>query len=32
VVEANTDDAVPGAELTIRIDPLVKFQATDFVL
>ena len=30
-VQANTDGA-SGAEMTIRIDPLVAFQATDFVL
>ena len=32
VVEANTDDAAPGAELRIKLDPLVNLQATDFVL
>jgi Ca2+-binding RTX toxin-like protein len=32
VVEANTDDAAPGAELRIMLDPLVNLQATDFVL
>ena len=32
VVEANTDDAAPGAELRIVLDPLVNLQATDFVL
>ena len=30
-VQANTD-GTSGAEMTIRIDPLVSFQATDFVL
>ena len=30
-VEANTDGA-SGAEMTIRADPLVSFQATDFLL
>ena len=32
VVEANTDDAAPGAELVIVLDPLVSLQAGDFVL
>ena len=32
VVEVNTDDATAGAEMRIEIDPLVNFQATDFVL
>ena len=32
VVEVNTDDAAPGAEMRIEIDPVVNFQATDFVL
>jgi Ca2+-binding RTX toxin-like protein len=32
VVEANTSDATVGAELRIEVDPLVAFQATDFVL
>ena len=32
VVEVNTDDATPGAEMRIEVDPLVNFQATDFVL
>lgn len=32
VVEANTDDAAPGAELVIVLDPLVSLQAADFVL
>jgi Ca2+-binding RTX toxin-like protein len=30
-VEANTD-GTSGAEMTIRVDPLVAFQATDFLL
>jgi hypothetical protein len=32
VIEVNTDDAAPGAEMRIEIDPLVNLQATDFVL
>jgi serralysin len=32
VVEVNTDDAAPGAEMRIEIDPVVNFQTTDFVL
>jgi Ca2+-binding RTX toxin-like protein len=32
VVEANTSDATVGAELRIEVDPLVAFQATDFLL
>src|SRR5215213_9383233 len=32
VVEVNLTDATAGAEMTIEIDPLVNFQATDFVL
>jgi Ca2+-binding RTX toxin-like protein len=32
VVEANTDDAAPGAELVIVLDPPVDLQATDFLL
>ena len=32
VVEANTDDSAPGAELRIVLDPLVNLQTTDFVL
>jgi Ca2+-binding RTX toxin-like protein len=32
VVEANTDDAAPGAELRIVLDPLVNLQAGDFLL
>jgi len=31
-VQANTSDATAGPEMTIKIDPLVSFQATDFVL
>ena len=32
VVEVNTDDTAPGAEMRIEIDPIVNFQGTDFVL
>ena len=32
VVEVNTDNAAAGAEMRIEIDPVVNFQATDFVL
>jgi Ca2+-binding RTX toxin-like protein len=32
IVEANTDDSLPGAELRIVLDPLVSLQQTDFVL
>ena len=32
VVEVNTDDAAPGAEMRIEVDPVVNFQAADFVL
>jgi Ca2+-binding RTX toxin-like protein len=32
IVEGNTTDAFAGAELRIVLDPLVSFQATDFVL
>jgi Ca2+-binding RTX toxin-like protein len=31
-VQANTSDATAGAEMTIKIDPLVSVQATDFLL
>jgi serralysin len=32
VVEVNTDDAAPGAEMRIELDPVVNLQATDFLL
>jgi Ca2+-binding RTX toxin-like protein len=32
IVEVNTFDATAGAEMRIEIDPVVNFQATDFVL
>ena len=31
-VQANTSDATGGPEMTIKIEPLVSLQATDFVL
>ena len=30
--EANTDNAVPGADMVVVLDPLVSLQKTDFVL
>ena len=32
IVEANTSDVVPGAEMVIVLDPLVSLKAGDFLL